>query len=146
MKSDEVGSFRIHSCYCCILVQVLHLILENISDFLYCPCFEWFVVWASLFGKCEDECEVPLWRKTKKLVNMAGMIFLLPVLLWFSIAFVAFWFPVVVRIWRNLEAFGHLLIRGLNSSLPRRYEVWRGCSVSASYALLRCGCFRGRVF
>ncbi len=125
---------------------MLLLILENTFDFLYRPCFEWFFVWACLFGKCEDECKVPLWRKTKKLVSMAGMIFFLPFLLWFSIPFVASWFPVFVRIWRSLEAFDHLLIRGLNSSLPRRYEAWWGCWASVSYVLWRCWCCCGRAF
>ena len=83
--------------------------------------------------------------KKDKEVSVAEMIVFLPFLLWFSIPCVVFWFLVFVQIWRSLEAVDHLLIRGLNKCLPRRYEAWWGWLVSVSYVQWRCWSCHGRA-
>ena len=74
MKSDEVVRCRLHMlCYGAdVFVEESFKMFEDTFDLLQCPYFEWFIVWASLSDKSEDEFKVPLRREMKMMVNFGA--------------------------------------------------------------------------
>ena len=74
MKPDEGGRCQFHM-FCDdvdIVMEELFEVFEDASDLLYCPCSEWFIVWAGLLYKSEDESKPLLWREMKMMVSFGA--------------------------------------------------------------------------
>jgi len=76
MKPDEGGRCQFHMfCdYVDVVMEELFEVFEDAFDLLYCPCSEWFIVWAGLLYKSEDESKPLLWREMKMMVSFGAFV------------------------------------------------------------------------
>ncbi len=74
MKPDEGGRCQFHMfCdYVDVVMEELFEVFEDAFDLLYCPCSEWFIVWAGLLYKSENESKPLLWREMKMMVSFGA--------------------------------------------------------------------------
>ena len=74
MKPGEGGRCQFHMfCdYVDVVMEELFKVFEDAFDLLYCPCSEWFIVWAGLLYKSENESKPLLWREMKMMVSFGA--------------------------------------------------------------------------
>jgi len=58
--------------YVDVVVEELFEVFKDAFDLLYCPCSEWFIVWAGLLYKSENESKPLLWREMKMMVSFGA--------------------------------------------------------------------------